>query len=489
MQSYQYENEKKPNKANPPRQNLCCSNVETFAGLARLWLKAKAAKVKVSTVEKYARVIEKHVLPNLGDIKLDAIKPDVVENYLNSIAKDLDTSAETSNKALSELGDFERIRVSPSDLDDAGMRCDDVSQKVGEALTSKLRAPVIISFEDDSAIETSHALSKKAGLDSSFPASSKASSPKPHVSNDDDACQTSGDGTSVEGQVDGSARKAKLSSSTVAQITGVVLDICRFGADMGIIDDMRLNVNKVKVKNKVVKPMSPQEQMKLVKFILGQKPSSANMAILLSMATGFRIGEICALRWGDVDLKNGRIEVKRTIQRLKFGALKETTDECLLCPSGKNRKKTLAIPSKTVLTMGNAKTFSSIRSIPMTEDIKKLFKIMKDIAPNEGFVFGHGEYCMEPRTLQLNLKKQCELAGVKSCGFHALRHTFATRCFDNGCDVKGLSEIMGHSEVSITINRYVHSNLEAKRKQLERAWSESGKNGFMEKYFNKLKKR
>ena len=109
------------------------------------------------------------------------------------------------------------------------------------------------------------------------------------------------------------------------------------------------------------------------------------------------------------------------------------------------------------------KSSCSKREIPLPDAIvEKLSDYYKDSAP---YVFGKHKP-MEPRTYQKKLKTYLKACGIPDKNFHALRHTFATNCIGNGMDVKCLSELMGHSEVQITLNRYVHPSMETKRQHL-----------------------
>ena len=118
--------------------------------------------------------------------------------------------------------------------------------------------------------------------------------------------------------------------------------------------------------------------------------------------------------------------------------------------------------TRTLLLEAAPKSESSRRTIPLTAEIIKLLTQLKE---NRPYVFG-GDTPLEPRTMQYRYKKLLKEADVDDRNFHILRHTFATNCIENGMDVKALSEILGHSDVKITLNRYVHPTMESKRKQI-----------------------
>lgn len=104
-----------------------------------------------------------------------------------------------------------------------------------------------------------------------------------------------------------------------------------------------------------------------------------------------------------------------------------------------------------------------MREIPISEEIKELLIYTK--RGSDTYVVG-GDKPMEPRTYQNRFKKYLRDIKVKEYNFHILRHTFATNCIDSGMDVKSLSEILGHSDVQITLNRYVHPTMDTKRKYI-----------------------
>ena len=192
--------------------------------------------------------------------------------------------------------------------------------------------------------------------------------------------------------------------------------------------------------NKPVEVLSRKEQAGLLP-ILFQKTDKAEMAVLLCLHTGLRLGELCALKWKDIDFGNRMVSVNQTVQRLYR-------------EGGK---------TKTVLLETEPKSEYSRREIPLPVIILELFEKIR----HEGnYVFGKDKP-MEPRTLQNHFKRLLKKAGLKHKNFHALRHTFATNCIESGADIKSLSEILGHSDVQISLNRYVHPSMDSKRKYLD----------------------
>lgn len=176
------------------------------------------------------------------------------------------------------------------------------------------------------------------------------------------------------------------------------------------------------------------------------KSDKNGFPILLAIYTGMRIGEICALRWTDVDLDNGIICVSQTIRRVKC------------CDPGAR--------TNTEIIVGSTKSRRSARTIPLPDNILRLFKEYQKNNSGE-YIFTYHQHPLEPRVLQNRFKVLLKKAGVPDINFHALRHTFATRCIELCFDIKTLSEILGHASAKMTLDRYGHSQIEHKRAAMQ----------------------
>jgi len=199
------------------------------------------------------------------------------------------------------------------------------------------------------------------------------------------------------------------------------------------------SVRLPKMEKKEARLLTLQEQ-KAVEQVA--KEDRNGFAILLASYTGLRVGEICGLTWEDVDLKNGMLHVSRTIRRIQ-------------CHDP-------AAETKTILITGSTKSDRSRRTIPLPSCILKLFGEHKKTAAGE-YVFSCQGHPLEPRILQYRFKALLKKAGLADINFHALRHTFATRCMELCFDIKTLSEILGHASAKMTLDRYGHSQMEHKR--------------------------
>lgn len=181
--------------------------------------------------------------------------------------------------------------------------------------------------------------------------------------------------------------------------------------------------------------LTPIQQQRLCKYLLSNL-NRTSLCVLLSLYTGLRIGEICGLMWGDIDLDKSIITVKRTVQRICTGSC------------------------GTKLIVDTPKSHTSQRSIPIPTF---LMKILHDFCSNDNYyILSDSVKVTEPRTLQNRFKSILKKVDLPSVCFHSLRHMFATNCLQAGFDIKTLSEILGHSSVETTLNRYVHSSMERK---------------------------
>jgi len=181
---------------------------------------------------------------------------------------------------------------------------------------------------------------------------------------------------------------------------------------------------------------------RLISYLIADG-GNVSTGILLALSAGLRIGEICAMRWGDISLQSGTVTVQRTVQRIKS-------------ESGITR---------TQLYFGEPKTRSSRRTIPLPRYLCDLLAPLQ--SDRNHYILTGNMAVMEPRVLQYRFKRILRDANVPDINFHALRHTFATRAIDIGVDVKTLSMLLGHSDVQTTLNIYVHPSMSHMRQCME----------------------
>lgn len=197
---------------------------------------------------------------------------------------------------------------------------------------------------------------------------------------------------------------------------------------------------------KTVRVLDEDEESTLLDC-LAREMDLCKFGVYIALRTGMRIGEICALRWCDIDFQTSTISVCHTVQRIKCH---DSADNL-----------------RTKLVIGSPKSDSSYRLIPLMPDIEALCGRFDPALP-DAFILTGTEKCMDPRKMQRRLQGYLSECGITEAHFHTLRHTFATRCVEVGFDIKTLSELLGHSSTGITLNKYVHPNLNLKRENMNR---------------------
>lgn len=195
-----------------------------------------------------------------------------------------------------------------------------------------------------------------------------------------------------------------------------------------------------KVRQKNVEVFTETELKQLARIIL-RRTDETGLGILLTVYTGIRLGELCGLKWQDVNAGKGMLHVQRTVERVA----QEDGTTCL-----------------AVLT---PKTESSNRWIPIPQEMMRVLK--PDQRLPETYLLTGGEIIPDPRTMQNRYKALLKRVGVPYRNFHALRHTYATRCIEQGIDAKSVSELLGHSDVRTTLRLYVHASMDYKSKAVE----------------------
>ena len=236
----------------------------------------------------------------------------------------------------------------------------------------------------------------------------------------------------------------KVSVSTQKTILYIIKSTLNYGYKYNYCKNINLNDIKIKKNIKQIEILSRKDQFVLEEY-LKNNINIRKLCVLLCLYTGLRIGEICGLKWEDIDFNNKTLEVKRTIQRIK------NTDE--------------NIDSKTILIASSPKSNTSRRIIPIADF---LIDLLKEFKSNDSYyLLSNSEKLYDTRILELFYKRVLKSCGIKYHNFHILRHTFATRCIESQMDIKTLSEILGHSCIEITLKLYVHPSYELKKNSIE----------------------
>lgn len=238
---------------------------------------------------------------------------------------------------------------------------------------------------------------------------------------------------------------AGLARKTVRDILATLKAIVKYGVkhhgwspiSWDIVYPTETTVKKLPV-------LTMTNQRKLMKHI-SEAPTAQNIGVMMALCTGMRIGEVCALKWADVNMQSRIITVRSTIGRI-YDYEKKATERLLTSP----------------------KTRTSNREIPICRELLMDLRAIRKDAPNAVYVVGCGETAKEPRTYRDYFARLLTRLNIPKIVFHGLRHTFATRCIECQCDYKTVSTILGHSNVSTTLNLYVHPNIDQKKRCIDK---------------------
>lgn len=199
------------------------------------------------------------------------------------------------------------------------------------------------------------------------------------------------------------------------------------------------------VKKTGLDTLSDAEVFRLLSHLQAQ--DSLMMAgIQLALFSGIRLGELCALTWADIDLESKVFHVRRTLQRIQNQNHREGEPRtCLHLGPPKNKRE---------------------RTIPLHPQLMPLLGYWQERHLPTDYLLSGASAPVEPRRMTRQFKRILKECGIRDFRFHALRHTFASRCVESGMQIKALSEILGHSSVKITMDRYVHLSMNFKQSQI-----------------------
>lgn len=240
-----------------------------------------------------------------------------------------------------------------------------------------------------------------------------------------------------------------LSTSTLRIVAYIIKSTLTYASKRHYIECYSLDIELPTYSKKTIQVLTKEEQFLLQDYIK-DRMDCYSLSIFMALYTGLRIGELCALKWEDIDFTNRMIHIHKNVQRVQ----------------NKQGNTTM----KTYLSITSPKTKSGIRNIPMTTSLYEVLKQFDNIHQekrNEYIFKSQNNIPIDPRKIQHHFTKITKQLEINSITFHSLRHTFATRCIELGMDIKTLSEILGHSHVSTTMSIYVHSTDSYKREQME----------------------
>ncbi len=237
--------------------------------------------------------------------------------------------------------------------------------------------------------------------------------------------------------------KSNLKMSTIKEIIIILKQILFFC-------NINLKIKLPKITKNNINILEKNDKLLLEKYICNNI-NEYTIGILISLYVGLRIGEICALKWENIDLNTGIITVKNTVVRVKD-------------MSNNSSNKTKLIITKT-------KTENSMREIPINSNLNEILKKFKGNKNDDFYIITSSKKFIDPRNYYNQYKKILKNCGLKNYKYHTLRHTFATNCIELGLDPKSLSEILGHSDIKITLSLYVHPSLDIKKEFMNKKLS------------------
>lgn len=245
------------------------------------------------------------------------------------------------------------------------------------------------------------------------------------------------------GRIDGNGG---LSPKSMSDIMVIVKEAFKYAQSYGAIVICNFDRISFKKKTQEMRVLSRLEEKRLLSVLL-RDVDRYKLGVFICLYTGIRIGELCALQWKNVSFCEHTIKIEYTMQRLQ------------------NKENNTIHKTKVIVT--EPKSYASLRTIPLPDFVINAIKPFAG-SPNAYVLSGKCKTIVEPRTMQNRFKTYLFEGEIEDANFHSLRHTFATRCIEAGFDVKTLSEILGHSSVKITLDKYVHSSMQLKRNNMEK---------------------
>lgn len=238
-----------------------------------------------------------------------------------------------------------------------------------------------------------------------------------------------------------------LSQKSIKDILIVLKMVLKFGAKNNLFTYTHFDIKFPTQRDRQnIEVLSRTDQKKIMNYVQSHF-TFRNLGLYVCLSAGMRIGEICALTWDDINIDTGTISIRRTIQRV------------YVVESGSRH---------TEVILDTPKTRNSIRDIPMTRELSRILKPIKKVVNKDFFVLTNEAKPTEPRTYRSYFKQFIKSLDIPEIKFHGLRHSFATRCIESECDYKTVSVLLGHSNISTTLNLYVHPNLEQKQKCIDK---------------------
>lgn len=241
---------------------------------------------------------------------------------------------------------------------------------------------------------------------------------------------------------------AGLCQKYVKDILIVLKMIVRHGVKLGYLQHCEWDIKYPTSPDKQeVEVLTTANHRKILDYI-SRNFTFRNLGIYICLTTGLRIGEVCGLKWSDLDVERALLTVQRTIERIY-----------LIEDDGTKR---------TQIVVNTPKTINSAREIPLGKALMAMIRPLKKVVNGDYYVISNEQMPIEPRTYRNYYMKLMKQLGVPPLKFHGLRHSFATRCIESNCDYKTVSVLLGHANIATTLNLYVHPNMEQKKKCIDK---------------------
>ena len=240
----------------------------------------------------------------------------------------------------------------------------------------------------------------------------------------------------------------RLSIHSIRDVLMILKMILRYGEKLGAWPHILYEIHfpTTAMQNTNIPVLTTSDQRKLLNYLQANF-SFRNLGLLICLYSGLRIGEVCGLQWKDLDINTGEIHVTKTVHRIWL------TD-------GEEKEYTLSVSSP--------KTASSRRDIPISKDLMKIIRPLRKVMADDYYVVSNSADPLEPRYYRDYFRNLLSRIGIPPTRFHALRHSFATRCIESRCDYKTVSVILGHSSLATTMDLYVHPGFEEKKRCINR---------------------
>lgn len=233
-----------------------------------------------------------------------------------------------------------------------------------------------------------------------------------------------------------------LAETTIRSVLIALRSVIKYGVRSKLVKEEVLEFCRCSYHRPEARVLTIEESDKMKAYLL-EKNTVFSVGILLCRSTGMRIGELCGLKWKDIDFAANSISIRRTVSRIP------------------NPEASPGTP-RTVLYIRSPKSRSSAREIPIPKYLTDVLQRMQ--GEKDAYLLTGHEYCMEPRNVQKRFKtilRHCEMQDVN---FHAMRHGFASACLEKGVDCKTVSSVLGHSSTNITMDIYVHTSMRQKQR-------------------------